>query len=353
MSKSYNLPALSAKEATTFKEMMQEEMLTLPEISLIHKIYPNIPYNTMINIKGNFGLVGLVDTGCGQAASNNTLTIVQKEWTPKRVKIFQKECYSDYDDTLLEPQINLNSELGDLTRTELIAQLQDYFKPAIAEAFLRWIWFNDTAAEHSDESPAGVITPGTTLGYINVFDGLFKQLYAICTTTPARRTTIAANAQVTYALQDSALTAQLAYEALVGSVYSASTITRSKPGYKLLATQELYDKALQYVSDKSLPQTFLNMENGIKQLYVLGYPVIAMPFWSNYIRAYEDNGTYYHDPHRTLFFHPDNLGIAVPKNDLLLDLNVIFDPINDYTYLKGTSVFDMKVLLDGNIQFGY
>jgi len=344
---------MSTKEAQFFKEMIQEEMLSLPAIKDNHKIFPNIPYNTNINILGNLGLVGVADAGCAMNPSTSALDVTTKVWTPKKWKIFHRECYFDYEGGLLEPQMNILEDRADLVRTELISLLQDKFKPAMAEMLLRYIWFNDTLAANTDDSPAGLITPTTDVKYFNVYDGLFKQLLAICTADATRHITIAANAELTYALQDSTLTPTLAYGYIVDAIYKASIMTKAKPGYKVLCTQELYDKATQYTIGKDLPAIFERMENGISQFKVLGKVVEPMPMWSQYIRAYEDNGTTWNKPHRLLYFNPENLGIAVPKNDIVLNTSIIFDPIQDYTYLKASGVMDMKVIVDKNIQYGY
>lgn len=354
MTKSFNLPSISAKDVLTFTEMVQEDFLKAPVIADYATVFPNIPYNTNIAIPQEIGLIGLADQGCNPTYTNQSVAVTTKQWTPKAWSVNWGECYNDYIGTLVEPQFNVSPNRPDLINTELVDFLLGRFSPALERMMMRFLWFNDTAAALVTASPAGVITAGQTIGYWNVYDGYFKQLYDICTTTPARRTTIAANAQATYSLQDSQLSTTLAYTYLLNTTYDCNNIVKENIGkYFILCTQEMYDKAKQYIQATTIPNTYLNMENGIQVLRVNGVPVYPQPLWSQYIRAYEADGTKYHDPHRAVLMSKDNFGIAVPKNDIVLGVDVWFDKKTKNTYFDAMGVMDMKILIDKAVQFAY
>jgi hypothetical protein len=283
-----------------------------------------------------------------------SLSVTKKAWAPGTMETLIELCISDMETNLSLYSLKLGPDAPDLTGTDYLNVFIDTLQKAWNKAYWR-IWLMDKTAAHSDDSPAGVITPAVSLDYFDLVDGYWHQVFAIVTTTPARKVAIAANAQVTYALQDSTLTPALAWEYLNDVTYNATSALKQHPKGDCVfyATRSLVDKAKQHLQDKSIVNTYLNMTNGIETLMVNGYACQAIDIWDEQIRAYEDNGVYWNKPHRAYLGLRDHLMLGTPSTGMIEMINAYYDPKTRTTNLEARDGISPLILQDDLIQVAY
>lgn len=165
----------------------------------------------------------------------------------------------------------------------------------------------------------GTYTEGLDMGYFDIIDGLFKQLRGYVAADSKRGITIAANQQATKAAQMSQMTPEAAYALLTGMWYKAPMKLRNMKSdtnienrLKFLVTQSIADAYEQYLVGKNLPQTFVNLTEGVQVLSLLGIPVVPMPVWDEMIQAYQDLGATFYKPHRAVLTTKSVLAVGTP-----------------------------------------
>jgi hypothetical protein len=338
--------------------MFRKDLLKAWQLNTFHKIIPNVKSKQAINSIGAMGIVGQAASTCGAFVPHSpTIALTEKEWQTVEQEVLIQLCFTDYKNTAMTLQMNKGNKEYDLTSTDVMAIIQECTYEAILKAYIRIAYMSDKDACHTDDSPYGVINPAYDIKFFNLLDGFYKQLYDICAADPTRRITIAANAEANYAAQYDEiynLTPAIAWGILRDLTLKAKFATRGKAGYAIKATQTLYDRAAQYISDKSIPNTYVNMVDGVAEsMKVQGTMVYADPLMEEMICDYEQDGTKYNNPHRAVYFHKDNLPIAVPGTQLLTELDVIPDPITQYINIRAKGELDVKVIDDDLIMFAY
>ncbi len=352
MAKTIGFEDLLPADLIAASNIVKKEIVNAPELRNMHQITPNVRASKKIVITGEMGLIGKASQGCGGTPQSNSVYInTDKYWAPKEWEFYLRECWKDYAPTFAQYSFNKGVKRADLTSTDILNILLDKLTPAIKKMFIRFVWFGDTAANAVDgASPAGILTSGTDETYFTLIDGIWKQARAIIAAAPARKINIAANEQTTYALQKSTLTPEIAWGIIRDAIFNTKTSVRYAPGIGGYATQYLFDMACQWISDKSIPDTFLNMVNGVKTLKAYGTPITAVPIWSEIIETYEDNGTYWNDPHRLIIYDKTNVQVACDGSTPLEDVVLLPNPYDKYFYMEGMDTIDAKIIKDDEIQ---
>lgn len=238
-------------------------------------------------------------------------------------------------------------------------------KCALADGTI--IYLNGTAATGNAESgktyyskdtanpvtinEGGTYTENLDLDYFNIIDGLFKQLRGYVADDAKRGITIAANSQATKAAQMSGMTPQAAYELLTGMWYKAPMKLRAMKNDrnienrpKFLVTQSIADAYEQYLIGKNLPQTFVNLTEGVQVLSILGIPVVPMPVWDEMIQSYQDLGTTFYNPHRALLTTKSVLAVGSPTQGKLFgEFDIFYDKKDRGNYILLKDMLDAKI----------
>lgn len=344
----------SQEQIRSFNELIQKAVLESPELASMHTFEYNIRNSQEIGfVDGSLGLLGKASQGCGtRTPDNKTLGTSVKQWSPVRWEVFLQFCWTDLESNFGRFLRKLGTDVDNLENTEFLAFMEEYVRKGITDMFFRFVWFNDTAAATVTDSPAGVFTDGTDVDYFNLFDGNFVQLADIVATTPARKTTIAANAEATYALQDSTLTNQVAYETFLKLVDDAPIELTGRTDTVVYMTNSIWKKVNRYLQEKSLVFELDKAINGIKSMTLDGYKLVSVPMWDKIIRTYQDNGTKYNSPHRMLMTTETNLPVGLEGTDLFTTLKIWHNNDTEYTNVKVKDALDSKVLVDELIQYG-
>lgn len=198
---------------------------------------------------------------------------------------------------------------------EFVTYMSESYGDGMVQDYERIKWMGDIAAA---TTPAGYLKVGVDLDDYTPLDGWWKQIFAGVTATTIQRETIAANTQLTLALQESTYTAALVYATLSGLYYKADQrllYSEKHPPFFLL-TDFMVRRLGEYYDSNMITAGFVSAAQA--ELYpgaalmFRGIPVYAMPVWDRFIvadtKSMEGGATtavYYR--HRALLTNNDNL----------------------------------------------
>jgi len=346
---------LPAEAVKAFSELYVKKLTELPALNEMSTFVTGIRNDTEIGIVGgSMGMIGKAAQGCGsRTPDNKTIATALKTWSPKRWEVFLQFCWTDLETNFGKFSRKIGTDIPDLTSTDFLNFMETILDGDLVRMFFRFAWFNDTDAALFNSSPAGVYYTGTTVAYLNLFDGFFKQLEEIISADPTRQTSLSAyNGQATYALQDSTLTNQKAYEAILKVIDDAKPALRSAADKVIVTTGSVGRKAMRYLQEKGIVYEISYAIDGLTLAKIDGVNLIIVEWWDEFIRAYQKNGTKYNLPHRILFMTKSNFLIGMEGNQLFDYMKITFDDDTEYTNLKIKDAMDAKIVDDEMIQYG-
>ena len=346
----------NGEEIKTMAEAIMKQKFEKPAITEFHTIEEDIVAKKQIAFLGRLNKITKKDAGCGTGVTTTNIPMSEKFWDPEMVKIWLQQCHRDLEASFWVYAKNRGLNIADLTATDFARFVIERMSDAAFEDALRIVWFNDTAAGNYNSSPAGVITNGVSLGDYNIIDGLWKQLFAIVAATPARRVTIAANAEATFALQDSVLNANdgVAAKNVFNSLFNTADYRLMAAQDKvLIASQSLVNAYANYLESQGNDASFIRIENGFSVLRYRDLEIIGFNFWDRTIRADFSNGTKWFLPHRAVLTTKSNLAVGFDASSGVSDFDVFYDKTTELTNFKGAYKVDAKVLEDYMVQVAY
>lgn len=355
MAATINLAALTftADQLRQMNELVVKAVLEAPTLTLFHELATGIRNDREIGIiPGTLGLMGKAAQGCSPTADTLLNTAALKTWSPKRIEVIIDQCATDIAASMAKLARNLGIEVNDLTNTEYFAFILDLLSVDIPKMILRHAWFGNTAAAAVDASPAGVLTSGTDPDYFNVLNGFWFQLAAIYGTTPARKTTVTGNSQASYALQKSVCTPTTILADLNSVIDDAPAVLAAQPDQILIVTRSVFQRAYRALQAAGLAYKIELQSNGFMLGEWDGIPMISVPLFDEWIRAYEDNGTKYNNPHRIVYTTKSNLVVGMEGTTLFDNVKTSFDDRTRYNRIEVSDAFDVKVLNDELLQVG-
>lgn len=337
----------SAEQIRNINELVYEGIQTLPELSAIHTMYDGIVYDKEIGFITGGGLVGKKGQGCDPETQDFNISTRKVKWEPKEWEVFIDECAEPLKNTMVVYAMNKGTRVDDLTDTDYMAIVVEVLIDAVKSFLYRIIWFGDKDAKNVGDGGDGVITAGVDTEYFDIIDGLFKQLEIIVANTPAAGVTISANQQTSYALQESSLTPDLAYQLLSNMYYKSNPKMRERKGeLRFLVTQSIADKYEQYLTGKGISETYKNLVDGIQALSFNGIPVIPMPVWDSMIQSYQDLGTKYNKPHRALLSTKAVVAVGTTSAGGYDEVDLWYDKTSRKNYALIKDKIDAKILSD-------
>ncbi|HUX57076.1 MAG TPA: hypothetical protein VMV77_08885 [Bacteroidales bacterium] len=349
-----NLDALTftADELRSLNELVVTAVLEAPALSAFHTLVTGIKNDRHIGIiPGTFGLVGKAGQNCNPEAQCYELTAIQKTWEPKVIEIIIDMCKNELDDTLMKLATRCGVQAFDLTNTEVFAFILDILTKDIEKMLLRHAWFGDVTA--ANVNAGGVITNGYDVGFFNIIDGFFHQLAVIYAADTDRLTAIPGNTQVTYALQGTVATPLLTYTALNTVIDAALPELAAQPDRIILVTKSVMDRIRRQLQALgTVFQDYTLMINGLEFATWDGIKIVSIPLWDQWIRAYENNGTSYNNPHRIVYSTVSNLQIGMECNGLFDNINSFYDQRSRINRIEARDAFDAKIIDDRLVQVG-
>lgn len=348
----------NGKEVMSLSEAVIEQFYQKPAFSFLHQVETNIKAKQQIAILGKLGLLGRKYSSCTLPVNTNGITASEKFWNPEMIGEQEETCWSELKESFFIWGLKNGLQKADLTGTDFMNFLEDRYSDAMLEAAFRVAWFNDTAAGHFSDSPAGTITDGVSLDYFNIINGFWKQLFTIATNTPARHTTnlSAKNAQATYTLQefDATDTQNLLVTTFLRKlVTQADMRLRGEANKIIVVTQSIADQYEAELESQGVDAAFVMIQKGISKMERLGVTIYAFDFWDRYIRTYQDSGSNYFLPHRAVMYTPDNLRVGLEEEANLSDFETFYDKRDMKQISRFAWSMDAKVIEDYKVQVGY
>lgn len=314
--------SFTAEQIRDINELLYDEVMQAPEISLIHTIHPNIVFDKEIGFIGEGGLVGVAGQGCDPTPQSWKIGTRTVKWTPKSWEILIEDCWKDLESTCAVYSLKQGVDVSDFSTTDYYAIVVQVLSVAIKKFIVRLAWFSDTDAKNV--SANGVITNGVDTKYFSIIDGFWKQIIAQTTVNAAQRVAIAENTGATYAQQELSPTSVANY--LKALKYKASMVLRSMTDAIVPCTQSVYDAWEQYNQGKEIESLYTKLIDGTETLKAYGMTLMPQPIWDEMIAKYENTGTKLNNPHRAVLTTKSNLNIGVDSEGSFEDMRIWYNP---------------------------
>lgn len=337
-------------ELRSLNELVVTAVLEAPELSSFHTLVTGIKNDKRIGIiPGTFGLVGKAAQSCDPTAQCYENVAIEKTWEPKYLEVIIDMCIDEIESSLMRLYISCANPY-DLTKTEIFAFIQNILSKDLKKMVLRNAWFGDTAAANF---PVGVITPGVDVSFFNVINGFFQQMAVIYAANPLQLNAMPGNTQATYALQASVATPLLTYNAVNALIDNGISELAIQPDRILLVTRSVMDRLRRQLQALGTAfQDYKLMTDGLEFATWDGIRIVSMPLWDQWIRAYENNGTKWNDPHRVVYTTVSNLNIGMACTGLFDNINSFYDPRSRYNRIEAVDAFDAKIIDDRLLMVG-
>lgn len=267
--------------------------------------------------------LGWAGRGCNPTYVQPTITGRESTWALGDWSAPIKMCYHDLEATIANWSLKTGTNRDDLTGTDFYDKIfMPLFVKALERMYWRMAWFGDTNAKLVANS--GVLKAGTDITLFKAADGLWKRIFAQVATNSAQKTTISANAQSTYATQISGIrTTGAAIAVVEGILADANSLIE---GGVLLMTKSLVDALrIDYRKEYKATIPFYEVAEGVKLEQFDGVSILPVPEWDTVIRAFEDDGTKWNNPHRAVFTNVENLLVGTSDKNMFAELTSGFD----------------------------
>lgn len=343
----------NGKEVQSLTECILEQALKGVLINDIHIIDNGIVAKTQIPFLGNFGTLGKKVTDCTPSSDTQTITNTEKFWDPEDVLIRIQQCYKDLDSTFFAWTRKKGLNIEDLSKTDFYDFITDRLAGKMEPTIMRIAWFADKNIAWTTDSPAGVLAPAIAKDYMNMIDGLWKQIFAICSATPARKNyTITENSAVSKLLQFTLASdrAKLAYDSLL---YDADPRLKADPNKVILTTVSLYENFEKWLTSQAITPSYESLINGIKVMKLRDTLIIPVVNWDMDISTYFDNGVTLDLPHRAILTTKDQLHIGFDDSTAYKNSNFFINPVTKINYWDVAFKIDAKFMEDYMIQATY
>lgn len=330
----------TAEQIRAVNELVFEELLEAPELSLIHTVFPNIITDKEIGFIGEGGLVGVANQGCDPVAQTFSIATRMLKWEPADWEVLIAECWKDLKATAAVYSLKTKVAVADFSSSDYVNIVAERLGLAMKKFIIRLVWFNDTLADNVTDG--GKITDGVDIKFFNLLDGLWKQILTRVTAVPAQKVAITENGGATYVLQ--ALDPDNVIGYLEGLTFGAPLLLRQNSASFIACTQSFYDGYKKALKGTSLSEMYVNLVNGQKTLSYDGIPLIPMPIWDEQIRAYENTGVAWNNPHRAIFTTKDVLGVGVDDPASFGTMDVRYDKETRKVKIEAMGVADAKLM---------
>lgn len=347
----------NGKEIQSLSEAIFVSGYNTPAVTQLFTVQQGIKAKQQIAILGLLGLVGTKKTNCTITPNSGTIPMSEKFWLPANIADRFEACWADLEASFFVWGTKNGINKADLTDTDFAAFVQDRIGIAMTEAVMRMVFFGDTALTFNATTSGQLNSSAGDLPYFTPIDGLWKQIFAIGTATPARRITIAKNAAASYALQefDAADVTNKTVTGILRSMkYGSDWRLRSQADLRFIVTQSMADQyAAELANYTNVEASYNRIEGGYLQLMFEGIPVIGVPFMDRYIRSYFANGTVYYRPHRAVLTDGSNLQVATEETGNLSEMSSFYDQRDKKYIIDYAHTLDAKVIQDHMIQAAY
>ena len=334
-----------------FQELVRLSTVEGGDIGQFHTFQPNTQNGDKLDGVGAFAEVGLAGgTTCAPTFNSSQAASVEKTWVLGEWEVPEKICYKDLDATAARTGLLKGTDIADVGETVIAQILSPLMIDALKRMFWRLSWFGDLTA--ANIASGGKITDGLNANLFTTNDGFFKKFNTLVAASPLRLTNIDANEQITYALQQSKLTN--AIEIIDALIYDAPLKLRNQPDKFIMCTQSLVDAYEKQLSGAGTIYTEIQWQTGIDGLQFFrrkGVDIYPIQLWDSYIREYEDNLTYWNNPHRAVFTTKGNMYLGAPNTELVSMFKTWFSDDDQDAKMLARDKFGVLILDDTLFQY--
>jgi hypothetical protein len=344
----------NAEEERDLSNIIMQEVFNNPALNSVITIEEGIVADKQIVYMDLLSKITKADAGCGNGVTAKTLTMTQKKWSPKQLKVWLQMCANELDNSLLMYSRAKGTNVKNII--ENAPELANFLKQNISQAMYQDVWrimfFNDT--DHTNAgfgSGTEELTVGTSTTDYTMIDGFFKQLAAIIAADPTRRVTIAENAELTY-VDQLALGATTGRDVFRDLLVKAHPSLRGAANKKIYTTMTLLDNYAQWLEDQNgNVVSYERNEAGFETLKRRNVEIIGIPSWDLTIQEDFDTGSAWVNPHRALLTTPDNLKFGIDAIAALQELEMWYSKDTEKNNFRGHYRADAKVIRDEKIQY--
>jgi len=356
---------LSDDNAQVVSELVFEESFAMNEknkFSRFIKFNTGIKNKKIIPILGGFtGLAGkeLTDEGCTPTASSMTISSSQKKWECVYMGDRLEDCYINIKETFWTYFRPSGVDGQDPSQNPAYSsfvqmRLQEYLADLL---MFRILFISNTGI--AAETNNTIVT--ADLKYFNTHDGIIQQCKDIFAADADRQTTLAENAQTTYATQSFDNTA-----IVVGTVatYKATNILNNlvknshsdlkrvpKARRVILISQTIADRyAEERKAITNVDLGYIRTETGMDMFMFDGIEVVILPTYDTMIDSHFDNGTRQWEPHFAIHTTKDNIQVGTLQTTDFETFSSFYSKENKKWILDFAFDFDVKVIVDRLIQ---
>lgn len=307
-----------------------------------HSIETGIEHDKQIVFAGKIVDSLKAATGC-TPEEGGTLGFTEKFWSPKKFATRFKHCADDVNNLLkiFKKAKRMNPDFYDRIDSEEMGLVAARVGTMLRETLPKKVWFSDTAADV--HTGTGVFSTGTTLSLWNVFDGLWKQIFAEVSSGDDNYVEITKNAGANYAAQ--ALADDEAYGIFESMVDAMDERLAEDTEAKIYASSSLVKNYRKTLRNKTLNAGFIEItEDGKRVLYFDGYKVEEMYVWDRVVKANQDNGTKYNLPHRAIITTPENIPVGTLATEDFEELDSFYDKKDKANFMDVVFSIDAKFL---------
>ncbi|MBX7227813.1 MAG: hypothetical protein K1X55_17390 [Chitinophagales bacterium] len=346
----------TGKEIREAAEIIIKELVEIPEVEQFLTVKEDVVASEKVGFADAFDKITKAYSDCEPTFGSKQISMSEKTWSPAKVEILDKQCLDDLEQTFFVYLKNKGKDAESWDKTEFIKFYIQFIAPAMGRDLFRLVWFGDKAAANYNDSPAGVISNGTDITDMNIIDGLFKQVFSIATTTPARKVTISKNTQSTYANQtfDSTdITNKVASIVYRDLIQKADPRLRSRADKVILSTRSLADQYQNELESQGVSESFKMITDGVSVLKRNSIEIYAIDAFDAIIDSDFNNGTKWYLPHRAVLMTKSNMFVGVDAKSSLKSWNTFYVPQERNNYLMGGYKLDAKVYQDHLVQVAY
>ena len=303
---------------------------------------------------GDMDDVGIAGSGCDPTYQEVGIANSQKRWVLGDWQVPIKICYESLQGTIAEYCLKAGTEVGDISTTEFMTYI---LRPALERQLKRMIWrfgwFGDTAAKNIKDG--GQLTADVKTELFTTADGLFKRIFAQCTSNSKQQTTIAANSEATFTAQRTAILKEgVATGIFDNMLMDANSRISADPNAVILCTKGLADAlALDVKHVYKVIMPWETIFNGLDVAQYNGVTIARISLWDRFINAYESTGTALNKPYRAVYSNIDNLLVGTNADGLISDLDIWFDHKERRNYIYSTGKIGTQLLEDDMFQAAY
>ena len=330
-----------------------KDVLSAERIGTLLNIFTRVYNGDKLGLVGEFGLVGLENTGCNPEWGNDAIATEEKTWDIAAWQIAEKLCWADVENTLVKYTLNTGTDIADMTANDYLEEIVvPRLELAIMKMYIRIAFFGDTAAETVTDG--GVIKDTVNPAYFTLTDGIFKQLFTSVTAGTTPHVAIAANSEATIAAQLAAINSE-AKTALDNMIAAANPALRQASDQIIYVTQAFASGLEAQIlgsccgSDLAWQALF----GGIRETTYRGIRLRVVPQWDEIIQNYEGDGTAYNLPFRAIYTTERNLALGVNGTDEFAHLRISFDETTLLNHIYATDKMGALVLDNKMAVIGY